>query len=45
MNAPAKVEHPEWMSADDIAIYDQMICIGRLQIGKEIGKNEDYLLH
>ena len=45
MNAPAKVEHPEWMSADDEAIYDQMISMGRLQIGKEIGKNEDYLLH
>lgn len=45
MNTPVKVEHPEWMSDDDIAIYDQMISIGRLQIGKEIGKNEEYLLH
>lgn len=45
MNAPAKVEHPDWMSDDDIAIYDQMISIGRLQIGKEIGKDEEYLLH
>ena len=45
MNTPAKQEHPEWMTADDIAIYDQMICMGRLQIGKEIGANEDYLLH
>lgn len=45
MNKPEKVEHPEWMSDDDIAIYEQMISIGRLQIGKEIGKNEEYLLH
>lgn len=45
MNTPEKVEHPSWMSDDDVAIYDQMISIGRLQIGKEIGKNEEYLLH
>jgi hypothetical protein len=45
MNVPVKVEHPSWMSDDDIAIYDQMISIGRLQIGKEIGANEEYLLH
>jgi hypothetical protein len=45
MNTPAKVEHPSWMSDDDVAIYDQMISIGRLQIGKEIGANEEYLLH
>lgn len=45
MNTPAKVEHPMWMSEDDIAMYDQMISIGRLQLGKEIPKNEEYLLH
>lgn len=45
MNIPDKVKHPEWMSDDDIAIYDQMISIGRLQIGKEIPANEEYLLH
>jgi hypothetical protein len=45
MNVPVKVEHPSWMSDDDVAIYDQMISIGRLQIGKEIGANEEYLLH
>ena len=45
MNKPEKVELPEWVSDDDRAIYDQMISMGRLQIGKEIGKNEDYLLH
>ena len=45
MNTPEKVQHPEWMTPDDEAIYDQMISIGRLQIGKEIGKNESYLLH
>jgi hypothetical protein len=45
MNNPVKVEHPDWMSDDDIAIYDQMISIGRLQLGKEIGNNEEYLLH
>jgi hypothetical protein len=45
MNASAKIQHEEWMSEDDIAIYDQMISMGRLQIGKEIAKNEEYLLH
>lgn len=45
MNTPPKMQHPEWMSDDDIAIYDQMISIGRLQIGKEIPANEEYLLH
>jgi hypothetical protein len=45
MNKPVKVEHPDWMSETDIAIYDQMISMGRLQIGKEIGNNEEYLLH
>lgn len=45
MNTPAKVQHEEWMNEDDIAIYDQMIAIGRLQIGKELAKNEEYLLH
>ena len=45
MNNPEKIQHPEWMSDDDIAIYEQMICIGRLQVGKEIGANEEYLLH
>jgi hypothetical protein len=33
------------MSDDDIAIYDQMISMGRLQLGKELAKNEEYLLH
>ena len=46
MNNPEKMQYPEWMNNDnDIAIYDQMIAIGRLQVGKEIGKNEEYLLH
>ena len=45
MNTPEKVELPDWATDDDRAIYDQMISIGRLQIGKEIGKNEEYLLH
>lgn len=45
MNTPEKVAFPDWMTPDDEAIYDQMISIGRLQIGKEIGKNEEYLLH
>ena len=44
MNTPTKTEHPEWMSEDDVAIYDQLVSMGRLQIGKEIGKNEEYLL-
>jgi hypothetical protein len=41
----SKIAHPDWMSEDDIAIYDQMISMGRLQIGKELAKNEEYLLH
>jgi hypothetical protein len=45
MNASAKIQHPEWMTPDDEAIYDQMIAMGRLQLGKEIAKNEEYLLH
>jgi L-2-hydroxyglutarate oxidase LhgO len=45
MNAPAKIQHEEWMSDDDIAIYDNLVSLGRLQLGKELAKNEDYLLH
>jgi hypothetical protein len=45
MNTPTKIQHEEWMSEDDIAIYDQMISMGRLQLGKELAKNEEYLLH
>lgn len=44
MNTPAKKEHPTWMSEDDISIYDQLLSMGKTQIGKEIGKNEEYLL-
>lgn len=45
MNTPAKIQHEEWMSEDDIAIYDNLISMGRLQLGKELPKNEEYLLH
>ena len=45
MNIPAQVKHEDWMNDDDIAYYDQMLSMGRLQIGKEIGQNEEYLLH
>lgn len=44
MNTPAKREHPEWMSDDDIAIYDNLVSMGRLQLGKELARNEEYLL-
>jgi hypothetical protein len=44
MNTPAKKEHPDWMSDADVAIYDHLLSMGRLQLGKEIGKNEEYLL-
>jgi hypothetical protein len=44
MNTPAKKEHPTWMSEDDIALYDSLVAMGTAQIGKEIGKNEAYLL-
>jgi hypothetical protein len=44
MNTPAKQEYPTWMTEDDIALYDSLVAMGRLQIGKEIGNNEIYLL-
>jgi hypothetical protein len=45
MNTPAKIEHEAFMTEEDIAIYDQMISMGRLQLGKELAKNEEFLLH
>jgi len=44
MNNPVKKEYPEWFNDDDVAYYDQMMALGRSQIGKEIGKNEEFLL-
>lgn len=44
MNNPVKKEYPEWFNDDDVAYYDQMMALGRAQIGKEIGKNEEFLL-
>ena len=44
MNNPVKKEYPEWFNDDDVAYYDQMMALGRTQIGKEIGKNEEFLL-
>lgn len=44
MNTPVKKEHEEWMSDDDIAIYDNLVAMGRLQLGKELAANEEYLL-
>ena len=44
MNNPVKKEHPEWFNDDDVAYYDQMMALGRAQLGKEIGKNEEFLL-
>jgi hypothetical protein len=44
MSTPVKVEHPSWMSEDDIATYDNLVSIGRLQLGKEISVNEGYLI-
>jgi len=44
MNNPVKKEHPKWMSEDDIAIYDQLMSMGRLQLGKELAMNEEFLL-
>jgi hypothetical protein len=45
MNNPSKIQHEEWMSEDDIGVYDNLISLGRLQLGKELAKNEEYLLH
>lgn len=44
-NAYVKPVYEDWMSEDDIAIYEELISLGRTQIGKEIAKNEEYLLH
>lgn len=44
MNNPVKKEYPEWFNDDDVAYYDQMMALGRAQLGKEIGKNEEFLL-
>jgi hypothetical protein len=44
-NAYVKPVYEDWMSEDDIAIYEELISLGRTQLGKEIAKNEDYLLH
>jgi hypothetical protein len=45
MNTPAKIKHPDWMDDEDIASYDNLISMGRNQLGKEIAKNEEFLLH
>lgn len=45
MNTPAKIQHPEWMDEGDIANYDNLISMGRNQLGKELASNEEYLLH
>lgn len=45
MNNPSQIQHEEWMSEDDIGVYDNLISLGRLQLGKELAKNEEYLLH
>jgi hypothetical protein len=44
MNNPVKKQYPEWLSEDDIAIYDNLVAMGRLQLGKELAQNEEYLL-
>lgn len=40
-----KPVYEDWMNDDDIAIYEQLISIGRLQLGKELAANESFLLH
>lgn len=44
-NAYVKPVYEEWMSDDDIALYEHLVSLGRVQLGKELLKNEDYLLH
>lgn len=38
-------KHEDWMTDDDIAIYDTLIALGQSQLGKEVASNEEYLLH
>lgn len=45
MNNPVKMTYEEWMSEEDIATYDSMVSMGRNQLGKELAKNESFLLH
>lgn len=45
MNNPVKTTYEEWMTEDDIATYDSMVSMGRTQLGKELAKNEEFLLH
>ena len=45
MNTPAKMAHEAFMTEEDIATYDSLMSMGRTQLGKELGKGEDYLLH
>lgn len=44
-NTFVKPAYEDFMTEDDIAIYEQLIAIGRLQLGKELAYNESYLLH
>jgi hypothetical protein len=43
--AYVKPVYEDWMDEDDIATYDKLISLGRAQLGKELAKNEDYILH
>lgn len=44
-NTYNKPVYEDFMTDDDIAIYEQLISLGRLQLGKELAGNEEYLLH
>lgn len=43
--AYVKPVYEDWMNDDDIAIYEHLVSLGRIQLGKELLKNEEYLLH
>jgi len=45
MNNPVKHQHEEWMTEDDIATYDHLLSLGRIQLGKELNGNEEFILH
>jgi hypothetical protein len=45
MNNPPKQQYEDWMTEDDIAEYDMLVALGRNQLGKELGGDEEYLLH
>jgi hypothetical protein len=43
--AYVKPVYEDWMGEEEIATYEHLVSLGRVQLGKELLKNEEYLLH